>query len=113
MNSKKEKNIINIEEKNKRFLNNNDIFNISIKSLLNIWSKKMMNIIMDLTIFYSSINKYSSYFNNTENLYSIYLGITVILKDFIKIFLIDNRSMYFGITLIIVSILLYFLAISS
>ena len=92
----------------------NNFFNLSLHTISKRWGNVMKNIIKDLTIFLQDFQEnYSLYFNDIDNTSSWINGTTNILKDVIFIFVRDDRSIYFGITLIILSILIYILQISS
>ena len=92
----------------------NDILNLPIKILFYNWKVEMSNIILDLTEFMSEIkNNNSKCFNDIDNSNEIFKGIFNIFNKLISIFTKDKRSFYFGITLIIFSILLYIIQITS
>ena len=92
----------------------NNFFNLSLHTISKRWGNVMKNIIKDLTIFLQDFQEnYSLYFNDIDNTSSWINGTTNIFKDLVFIFVRDDRSIYFGITLIILSILIYILQISS
>ncbi len=97
---------------NKDIKMNNDILNLPIKTIINKWSNEMSNIIIDLTEFFSEL-KSDKNFNDIDNLSEILTGIIKICNKLVLIFLKDERAIYFGITLIILSFLLYIIQISS
>ena len=104
--SKKEQENIHLLNEQSNFINTkinikNKLLNKSINEITQTWSKKMQNIIDDI------INlDFKLLFNGTTNLLDI---LTVILFNIKKIFIDQNRSFYMGITLIIVSIVLFIL----
>ena len=98
---------------NKDIRISNDILNLPIKSIINRWSIEMSNIIIDLTNFFSNLNNNDKNFNDIDNLSQILAEIIKICNKLVLIFLKGERSIYFGLTLIILSFLLYIIQISS
>ena len=95
-------------------LEQNNILNLPIKIIFDNWKVEMRNIILDLTEFISDIkNNNSKCFNDIDNTNEIFKGIFNIFNKLINIFTKDKRSIYFGITLIILSMLLYIIQITS
>lgn len=92
----------------------NNILNLPIKIIFYNWKLEMSNIILDLTEIISEItNNNSKYFNDIDNTNEIFKGIYNIFNKLINIFTKEERSIYFGITLIIFSMLLYIIQITS
>lgn len=98
---------------NKDIRISNDILNLPIKSIINRWSNEMSNIIIDLTNFFSNLKNNDKNFNDIDNLSQILAEIIKISNKLVLIFLKGERSIYFGLTLIILSFLLYIIQISS
>ena len=95
-------------------LEQNNILNLPIKIIFDNWKVEMRNIILDLTETISEItNNNSKYFNDIDNTNEIFKGIYNICNKLINIFTKEERSIYFGITLIILSMLLYIIQITS
>jgi hypothetical protein len=90
-----------------------DPLNISIKNLFTIWAKMNVDIFTDLVVFFSTLGKYSKFFDDVDNTTQWYNGIRLILSELIKIFTKDQRVIYFGFTLIVLSFMLYLIGISS
>ena len=89
-----------------------DFLNISISDLFKNWSAIMQDILADFALFFNSINNYSNYFEDINDVNTWWKGVSNLLKDFISIFIKDKRSIYFGITLIMLSFMVYFIQIS-
>jgi len=95
-------------------LEQNNILNLPLKIIFSRWKQEMSNIILDLTNFLSEIkDNNKKHFSDIDNSNEVFKGIFNILIKLINIFRKDNRSIYFGITLIILSILLYIIQITS
>ena len=113
------------ERKNIDFLNNSsnkirdeliksrDFLNIPLSKLSKIWASKMNNILEDLAIFFKNIRTYSNYFEDINDVNNWWRGILKIISEFSYIMVKNERSIYFGITLIMLSIGIYFIQISS
>lgn len=104
-----EKNLLNnlnqtantLKEKKK-----NNLFDKSLNSMLNEWSKIMSDIFHDLsTLIY--INKYIKISNNLFE-FTSYIG-----KDIWYILTKEERLIYVGFTLIFISFVVYFINVSS
>tara|TARA_B110000908_G_C10170044_1_gene410363 strand:- start:544 stop:984 length:441 start_codon:yes stop_codon:yes gene_type:complete len=97
-------------QENKKY--NTEFLNKSLNELIIIWSNTHLNIITDLTEFTKNIAVYSDYFNDLET-NNIMRGIYLFVKDFLFIFVKKQRSIYVGITFILISLLFFFIGISS
>ena len=83
-----------------------DLFDKSLNSMLNEWSKHMSDIFHDIsTLIY--INKYIKI---SDNLYEFASHIG---KDMWFIITKENRLIYVGFTLIFISFILYFINVSN
>lgn len=116
--SDNEKNFLNQLDTKSNFLNDEikksrDFLNISIKQLFINWSQIMNQIINELTTFISNSRKFSKYFNDIDNTNRWFIGVKNFFSELIYIFVKDNRSIYFGVSLVILSLLIYFIQISS
>ena len=90
-----------------------DILNLSIREFINNWATNNIDIFSDCVKFFGNITNYKGYFNDIDATGNWTTGIYVIIKDFIEIFKKDLRSIYFGVTLVLISLLLYFIQITS
>jgi uncharacterized membrane protein len=83
-----------------------DLFHLSLKQLLRNWSNSMQAILVDLTDTLD-INKD---LKNTNNIYEF---MVVFFNKLWNIFTKEYRIIYFGMTLIFISMVIYFVFISS
>tara|TARA_B100000524_G_scaffold344351_1_gene241520 strand:- start:3748 stop:4158 length:411 start_codon:yes stop_codon:yes gene_type:complete len=90
-----------------------NFMNKSLNEILKDWSKVNIDILSDLVNMLSKLSKYSNYFNELDESENILRGVFLICKDIYELFTKEDRAIYFGITLVIVSILFYFIGISS
>ena len=116
--SKKEKNSIkylNNQSKKLRNLHreNNDFMNMSLKNIINEWSNTMLLIFTDLVNFLNNLNKYYNYFDDIDETGQWFKGISVIIKELVKILTKGKRILYLGITLILISFAMYIIQITS
>ena len=90
-----------------------DFLNKSLREIIQLCAETNINIITDLINFMENINKYTPFFEDIDESKNILTGFYTITSDLIKILIKDQRSIYLGITLVLLSILLYFIGISS
>lgn len=90
-----------------------DPLNISLRNLFSIWAKKNIDIFSDLVLFFSTLGKYSKFFDDVDNSTQWYNGILLIMSELTKIFTKEQRIIYFGFTLILFSFMLYIIGITS
>ena len=90
-----------------------DIMNISLKELLHQWSSVNVEIFNELTDFFTNLKKFNNYFEDIDNTSNILDGINLIFTELLEIFIKENRSMYAGLTFILISFFIYFIGISS
>ncbi len=92
----------------------NDPLTMSISRLIAVWAVKILEIFKDLVNMFSNFgNRYSNYFDDIDDSKQWFSGFNLILKDLIKILTEKDRAIYFGFTLIVLSFLMYIIAISS
>lgn len=89
------------------------IFDKTLNELLGLWSKYNIEVLDELIIFFSKLDMYSNYFSNIDDTQNLYQGIKIIFIDFFKIIFKEQRLIYIGITIIIISLCLYFIGVSS
>ena len=83
--------------------------NMSLRDLFKEWSKQTLNTIMDIISFMVNIGDYQKYFTDIDQTSQWFTGIITILRDFMNIFRKDQRSLYVGFTILIISIMLWYI----
>jgi hypothetical protein len=83
--------------------------NMSLRDLFKEWSKQTLNTIMDIISFMVNIGDYQKYFTDIDQTNQWFTGIITILRDFMNIFRKDQRSLYVGFTILIISIMLWYI----
>lgn len=87
-------------------------FELSLKEIYYNWTITNVNIIKELVDIFS-LQNYNQYFNNIEDGNQIYIGIYTMIKDIFNSFVKDDRGYYTGITMIMVSLAIYYIFITS
>ena len=92
--------------------NKKGFFELSLKEIMNNWTRVNVEIIKEI-IDILSLENYKSYFNNVEDGNQIYLGIYQLIKDIFSTLIKDDRGYYVGITIILISMLIYYIFITT
>tara|TARA_B100001094_G_C18037869_1_gene723508 strand:- start:93 stop:557 length:465 start_codon:yes stop_codon:yes gene_type:complete len=87
-------------------------FELSLKEIYYNWTITNVNIIKEL-VYIFSLQNYNQYFNNIEDGNQIYIGIYTMVKDIFNSFVKNDRGYYTGITMIMVSLAIYYIFITS
>ena len=91
----------------------NDPMHMSITQLINLWATTNIHILLDLTNFFTGLSKYKIYFDDIDETGQWFTGLHIIAKNLVNIFTKEQRGIYVGITLIIISFALYLIQITS
>lgn len=83
-----------------------DFFNLSLREILINWSNNMQGILIDIT---EEVN-IDNIIKNSTNILDFF---KILLSQLWTIFTKEFRIIYFGITLMFISIFIYFITISS
>ena len=86
---------------------------MSIEEVFHQWSKENMIVFTEVVHFFSNLETYSKYFNNIDDTGKWFKGIKIMISDLIKIMMKNNRPIYIGITLLLLSFGLYIIQITS
>jgi hypothetical protein len=90
-----------------------NIFNMSINTIIYNWTIVSKQVIDDIFIFINNIDKYKNHFTDIDETKNWIDGISKITKEFLYIFIKNKRSIYVGITIIIVGLLIGIIQITS
>lgn len=90
-----------------------DPVNMNIRELFKKWASVNIHIIIDITNFISNIDDYYKYFDELDESGQWYDGLYQLYINFSNIFIKDDRSIYFGITLLLLSFAMYIIQITS
>ena len=83
--------------------------NMSLRDLFKEWTRQTLNTIMDIIAFLVNIGNYSNYFTDIDQTNQWFSGIIAILSDFLNIFRKDQRSLYVGFTILLISLMLWYI----
>tara|TARA_B100000963_G_C22537086_1_gene630311 strand:- start:240 stop:632 length:393 start_codon:yes stop_codon:yes gene_type:complete len=100
------------EKANESIKDKTDIMNLSLNELINNWANVNSKVFSDIVIFISNIGKYREYIEDDDSNSFLY-ALQNLLSDFMKIFHQEGRLLYIGMTLILISVLIYFIGITS
>ena len=101
-----------VENINESKKSQTDIMNISLNVLINNWANVNSVVFSELVLMFAGIHKYTDHVKE-DNANSILVAINYLIKDLFDIFTKDGRVLYIGLTLILISILIYFIGITS
>jgi hypothetical protein len=90
-----------------------DPMSMNLRNLINLWATSNLDVFIDLVQMFSNLGKYSKYFNDIDNTKQWYNGISKIIADIIIIFTKKQRGIYIGITLVLLSFMLFLINITS
>ena len=91
----------------------NDFLNLSIHQLFKNWADNNIEILADFVKLVSNMSLYSKYFDDIDETGQWFEGLMHILKYLYNIFTMNDRAIYIGITLILISFGLYLIQITS
>lgn len=100
------------EQTNESIKDRTSLGNLTINEILKNWSNVNMEVFIDLVNLFSNIDKYNNIINDEQS-NTIFKAMLTFLSDLRNIFVKDKRAVYIGMTLILVSILFYFIGITS
>ena len=86
--------------------------NLTLNTIIKNWANVNSLVFSELIIFFSNIRKYSEYIDE-ENTNSFLIATKHFIEDLFHIFNKNGRLLYIGITLILISLMIYFIGITS
>lgn len=90
-----------------------DPFNMTLSELIQNWANTNIHVLIDITNFFSNLQKYNRYFDDIDNTGQWFTGIKKFIVDLSSIFVKNNRGIYIGFTLILLSFALHLIQITS
>ena len=98
---------------NKKIKEDDNLLNMSINEVIKLWAKNNIDVLVDLTNFFSNFKKYNKYFDDIDETKMWLDGFKLVIFDLIKIFTKKKRIIFIGITLLLLSFGLYIIQITS
>lgn len=89
------------------------IFDKTLNEFFKLWSKYNIEVLDELILFFNNLEIYYNYFSDIDDTKNILEGIKRFVIDFVTILLKEERLIYIGITIIIISFCMYFIGVSS
>ena len=86
--------------------------NLTVNEILERWADTNVKIFIDIVDIFSNLDKYNNILDDEQS-NTIFKAILEFIRDFSQIFIKEKRAIYVGITMIIISILFYFIGITS
>tara|TARA_B100000242_G_C43051068_1_gene491071 strand:+ start:2383 stop:2766 length:384 start_codon:yes stop_codon:yes gene_type:complete len=90
-----------------------DPFNMTLSELIQNWANANIHVLIDITNFFSNLQKYNRYFDDIDNTGQWFNGIKKFILDLSSIFVKKNRGIYIGFSLILLSFALHLIQITS
>ena len=90
-----------------------DPFSMTLSELIQNWANANVHVLIDITNFFSNLQKYNRYFDDIDNTGQWFNGIKKFILDLSSIFVKKNRGIYIGFTLILLSFALHLIQITS
>lgn len=92
-----------------------NILNLTIKEIFTNWKKANNDIFDELIILFENKEKYKKYLfaDSSEPDKNLWTGLRVIAMDVFKVINKNDRLIYFGLTLILISFFLFLIKITS
>ena len=97
----------------KKIKNDNGLMNMNIKEIIHIWAKNNIELLVDLTNFFSNLKKYQKYFDDTDESSQWFKGLKLMFSELIQVFFKGKRIIFIGMTLILLSFGMYIIQITS
>ena len=82
---------------------------MSMRDLYKEWATKNLETVNDIIKFMVNIGNYGRYFGEIDETKQWFTGIIEIFKDFINIFRKEDRAIYVGFTILLISMLVWYL----
>jgi len=98
---------------NKKIKEDDNLLNMSINEVIKLWAKNNIDVLVDITNFFSNFKKYNKYFDDIDETKMWLDGFKLVIFDLIKIFTKKKRIIFIGITLLLLSFGLYIIQITS
>lgn len=101
-----------VDKANQSINDRTDIMNLSLNMILKNWANVNSQVFAEIVVFVSGLDKYKEYIDDEDN-NSFLIAFKHFFVDLLQIFTKDGRLLYIGLTFILISILIYFIGITS
>ncbi len=114
-NERKELKLLNSKSNRlrKEYKKNKDPLNMSIREFIKKWADTNIFVLIDLTNFFSNLSEYKNYFDDIDDTQNWIKGFSKIFNNFYKIITREQRPIFIGFTLVLISFALHIIQITS
>ena len=114
-NERKELKLLNSKSNRLRqeYKKNKDPLNMSIREFIKKWADTNIFVLIDLTNFFSNLSEYKNYFDDIDDTQNWIKGFSKIFNNFYKIITREQRPIFIGFTLVLISFALHIIQITS
>tara|TARA_B100001093_G_C26404985_1_gene832941 strand:- start:180 stop:572 length:393 start_codon:yes stop_codon:yes gene_type:complete len=114
-NEKKELKLLNSKSNllRKEYKKNEDPLNMSIREFTKKWADTNIFVLIDLTNFLGNLSEYKNHFDDIDDTQNWIKGFNRIFKKFYKIITKEQRPIFIGFTMVLISFALHIIQITS
>ncbi len=92
---------------------NKDPLNMSIREFIKKWADTNIFVLIDLTNFFGNLSEYKNHFDDIDDTQNWIKGFSKIFNNFYKIITKEQRPIFIGFTLVLISFALHIIQITS
>lgn len=97
----------------KEYKKNKDPLNMSIRDFIKKWADTNIFVLIDLTNFFGNLSEYKNHFDDIDDTQNWIKGFSKIFNNFYKIITREQRPIFIGFTLVLISFALHIIQITS
>jgi hypothetical protein len=97
----------------KEYKKNKDPLNMSIREFIKKWADTNIFVLIDLTNFFGNLSEYKNHFDDIDDTQNWIKGFSKIFNNFYKIITKEQRPIFIGFTLVLISFALHIIQITS
>jgi hypothetical protein len=97
----------------KEYKKNKDPLNMSIRDFIKKWADTNIYVLIDLTNFFANLSEYKNHFDDIDDTQNWIKGFSKIFNNFYKIITREQRPIFIGFTLVLISFALHIIQITS
>ena len=97
----------------KEYKKNKDPLNMSIRDFIKKWADTNIYVLIDLTNFFANLSEYKNHFDDIDDTQNWIKGFSKIFNNFYKIITREQRPIFIGFTLVLISYALHIIQLTS
>ena len=86
---------------------------MSIRDFIKKWADTNIYVLIDLTNFFANLSEYKNHFDDIDDTQNWIKGFSKIFNNFYKIITREQRPIFIGFTLVLISFALHIIQITS